>query len=64
MKEVRKIARPVREGYAIVDGAECVVWLEHRWNTGEITRMWIVDPREAEALRVLARPVAIEPQSR
>ncbi len=40
--------RPVREGYAQVDGEERTVWLEHVWNTGKRTRS-IVEPGLVEA---------------
>lgn len=51
---------PVREGIAIVDGRELVVWQEHLWNTGKRSRAWFVPPEDGCAMRIVERDIDLD----
>lgn len=52
---------PVREGVAIVDGREFVVWQEHLWNTGKRSRAWFVPPEDVCAMKITERDIDLDP---
>lgn len=51
---------PVREGVAIVNGSELVVWQEHLWNTGDRTRVWLVRPEEICVVNIIERDIDLD----
>lgn len=63
MSDPRKFAWPVREGYLeLRDGdgeRDIVVWQDHLWNTGEETRIWLLNPGDVASKTILERVVDI-----
>jgi len=43
MARRRLTAQPIREGVSVSANGEYVVFVDYRWNTGEITRRWFAD---------------------
>ena len=48
MSADRRLGVPIREGFVVTKRGEESVWLEHRWNNGEVTRSWFVDPAKID----------------
>ncbi len=55
MSELRKIAIPILEGFTETGQETKVLWQDHRWNTGETTRTWLVDPASVDDLTIRER---------
>lgn len=51
----RTQAVPIREGYVPGQGRNTLIWIEHRWNTGEVTRSYLVDPKSVPETHVQVR---------
>lgn len=55
MTSTRLTALPIVEGVVKNGTDERVVWRDFRWNTGQITRMWLVDPDDIDEREVFER---------
>ncbi|MCG7521900.1 hypothetical protein [Ruegeria sp. Ofav3-42] len=57
MRNRLTIAYPVREGFVETDETIRVVWQEHLWNTGLVTRCWFMDPASICPAQVKERDI-------
>ena len=58
MPSSRKEAHPIREGFVVTERGEESVWLEHRWNNGEVTRSWLVDRAKIDICDIHVRELS------
>lgn len=56
MGKTRLLAYPINEGLVVTPKGREVIWRDYQWNTGEIERSWLVDPRSVSSSEVKIRP--------
>lgn len=57
MKASRLTAQPVAEGILYNGSFEVILWRDYRWNSGQISRKWFVDPANLDEAKIIIRPL-------